>query len=388
MNNKAINSLNELQADYDSIIDGASMAGAELSRISAQIADILSVVPSLARKLENIRERCRECGAKFDPDNPEAPSECYVEEIKEWTELPCDLSDTEKDANRLVRDLESQLKSQRHKMTAIKKQFQRVILAAVRENISISRHRQKEAELGLVKTETLGIAEPVKAASDEGRISLLREMEHRPTPKKSNLFSIDGEKVHIRFEGRDLPLLDATMGMKYLAYLVNHQGVQFATPLEMENAVRGVQPGLSDTSPEVTTQSAGKLGYETSEETRMDRSHSGYLSQLKYALMEIDGKILEAEASEDHAKYENLEREKTSLVKEIKEQKFLKKRTTRLTPGAKKVKNRLWNAINYAIKTIEDAEGGAALGAHFRKRLKPFRFPYSYDPPLAIPWCD
>lgn len=157
-------SQSELQTKYDTIIDEATQVAKEIQSINYQILEIHCVAPDLGKNLEEIRDMSHERGNKFDPYNPVCPPKYIMKDTDFMNYLdamgdidePLDsdlfayeLDEEDKEANRQISELQKQLYKPRSRLNTLKKQFQKVMLQAMRHKILLNRNIQNEAQIGI-----------------------------------------------------------------------------------------------------------------------------------------------------------------------------------------------------------------------------------------------
>jgi hypothetical protein len=201
-----------------------------------------------------------------------------------------------------------------------------------------------------------------------------------------NIFLIERSFARIRFNNRDLEPIKLLKGIEYLGYFIQHQGQIFEEPLELYNALRGINPSQEISSKEVTKSSANFLGFQISGRQKIDHNYPEHLKKIGEELRQLKELQCEAEEFRDTEEYDKLETKIKTLTKEIKAFKSKRKHKTAWDTPNKYAKNAIWNALRYAIEAINKAPNGAELANHFNQSFKPFEFPFSYDPYPSPNW--
>jgi hypothetical protein len=197
-----------------------------------------------------------------------------------------------------------------------------------------------------------------------------------------NVFRIDDVSVRITYQGRTLPALKKSAGMKRLQYLLLHPGQNYSSPMELDAALepRSIPMGRIIREDEAKHEGLRVLG-----KTRIDHDMVG-LRKLKEDLERIAREIEQASKDNDVARKIRLEEEKESILKQIRRITATKRRKADWDLESKKIKTKLRNSINPAILKIEKAD--PQLGKHLSLHFKRLIFPFSYDPQPPEPWVE
>jgi len=200
----------------------------------------------------------------------------------------------------------------------------------------------------------------------------------------ANIFQIQGKVVSITFQNRIIsPSLQLDKNLRRLQKLiVSYADQTFVSPVELDAALDGV-PGSNNGTHEVSEKSAPRLGFQTSGRKTPEKEPQ-YMQTLKADLIDVQGQISAAEASDDQKVYDNLEARRLQIMQELKILFSNKKKDW--TPEIKKVHRRLSTSLRRAISLIETVDQD--LGQHFQRTLLPVDYPYCYKPIPAIEWTS
>ena len=200
---------------------------------------------------------------------------------------------------------------------------------------------------------------------------------------RDNVFCKDGDFWIVKYQGRQVGSLKASIGLEYINFLLMHRGQEFKTPLQLEAAVRGPVPpnkyysGMTSAELEENRMSSG-------EENRHERIGEKALKQYEKEFVELQGEMDEATKNNDLATMPRLQEQMDFLLKEINAEKFRSKYRQGWDEGNEKARKRISNGISRAIKDIESYRED--LACHLKKSLFPFSHPYNYQPTPPIDW--
>jgi len=200
---------------------------------------------------------------------------------------------------------------------------------------------------------------------------------------EDNVFGKRGDFWIVKYQGRDVGPLKATIGMEYINFLLMHRGQEFNTPLQLEAAVMGpVQPSKFYsvmTSPELeeNRMSSGRAN-------RYEKIGKKALADYEKKFVELQGEMDEAKENNDLAILPRLQQEMDLLITEITAEKFRSKYPQGWDEGNEKARKRISIGISRTIKDIESHSED--LASHLKKSLFPFEAPYSYRPTPPIDW--
>jgi hypothetical protein len=221
------------------------------------------------------------------------------------------------------------------------------------------------------------VSEPPEDLLDEAR-----DPESAEKGKGQNAFIIDGTKVKIQFNGQELPSYDTTLGMQYLAYLINHQGHQVLNARSLYESVKQV----SGQRLEISIAEMKQAGWHIAGTIPIDReSEIIKLRQLKTEIESLNKDIEKARIT-NSPDLNLLLADKEKIKKAIGETARNIRRGADTDADAKKIQNAVSNAIFRAIKMIEKSETGREFAAHLRQVLTPLSYPLSYKPAPPLDW--
>jgi len=200
---------------------------------------------------------------------------------------------------------------------------------------------------------------------------------------EDNVFHKHGDFWIVKYQGRHVGSLKATIGMKYINFLLMHRGQEFKTPLVLEAAVRGpVQPDMIYNK--MTSAELEEQRMSSGEENRYVKIGKTALADYKKAVVELEGEMDEARENNDLATISRLQQDEDLLIKEINAEGFRSKYRQGWDEGNEKARKRISNGISRTIKDIESHSED--LASHLKKSLFPFEAPYSYRPTPPIDW--
>jgi len=203
-----------------------------------------------------------------------------------------------------------------------------------------------------------------------------------------NVFRREGDYWIVTYgETGDLKI-KTSVGMEYIGYLLAHDGERFGTPLDLEAAVRGQTVGTHAQYSKMTEEQLGEegLSIQRSVYEKYDHATKSLLKTLNEQLREVEREIDRVENDSNLTEVQRLWEIKQGVLDQVRE---LSKRPKRgWDKENDKARKRIWNAIDLAIEHIETHKQLRSLATHLIDNLKPFRFPYSYNPQPPIHWVN
>lgn len=282
------------------------------------------------------------------------------------------LSKSEKeltDPEELARDVIVSLMTEQH---TIWHNLQLIQMDALIREIELPEQKTDQAESAQEGKKETGI----EISEDDTAIS-----------EEDNVFVKRGDFWIVKYQGQNLGPLDSSIGMRYISYLLMHQGQQCRTPLELEAAVKG-SVNSGNVYSEMTQEQLAEEGLYTFMGTIKvvtdDKAVIDHQRRLKERLDEIAGEMDEARYNNDLAQIGVLQEEKEWLLKELRALALQAKYPQKWDPANEKARKRIWAAVDRAIESIR--EHSDDLANHLRESLTPFSPPYNYHPNPPIDW--
>jgi hypothetical protein len=202
-------------------------------------------------------------------------------------------------------------------------------------------------------------------------------------PGDRYIFRIDGKVAIVKYDGLEIQGLQATQGIKLLAFLIANQGREFKSPQTLDNAFEGVHP-------ESIKLGRGEIpkaedGFRFGEKTRHfeDRNQ---LEGLNVRLKEIESEINTTQGIGHAMEVEHLKEEKERILEQVGGITTRLHRKSDWDPESKRIVNKYRNSLNRALSDIEKQANGAPLTQHFKQTLFPLAFPLTYRPSPTIDW--
>jgi hypothetical protein len=206
-----------------------------------------------------------------------------------------------------------------------------------------------------------------------------------PTTSQSDhyVFRIDGKTAIVKYAGCEIRGLQATMGIKLLAFLITHQGQEFDSPLTLYYSFEGA-PIVPFGIKKAETPRPEE-GFRFGEKSQHCESAS-QLVTIKARLIEINDEIKAAEGLGYAKRIANLEEEKDRILEQVGYITARSRRKLDWDPESKKIINKYRNSLNRALDDIKLQANGNPLAQHLKDALFPFVFPLSYRPEPPIAW--
>ena len=204
-------------------------------------------------------------------------------------------------------------------------------------------------------------------------------------------FRREGDFYQITYGEREFPPIKAHLGFQFLVELL--QGRVWATPLDLEAALKGVSVSLDGeiygkmSSDQIYEEEGLHFEGKDSRPAKMDETYIKQCKdELKLTLIELEKAIKNTERSQ----IEILEKKKVYLLDHLKKNMGLFGRSRQWDGPNQKALRRISKAIHRAIKKIEeiekDREWDLEFSRHLKRSLTPVRFPYRYSPDEHIDW--
>lgn len=197
------------------------------------------------------------------------------------------------------------------------------------------------------------------------------------------LFRIDGKVAMVKYAGDEIRGLQATKGIKLLAFLIAHQGQEFDSPLTLYYAFEGapIVPFGMKKGETPRPEDGFRFG-----ETSQHYESANQLAIIKPRLIEIDDEIKAAEELGYAKKIEQLEEEKDRILEHVGYVTARSRCKLEWDPQSKNIITKYRNSLNRALDEIRLQANGESLARHLKDALFPFAFPLSYRPEPPVGW--